>query len=228
MSNFTGIYLKKLRIQSGMTQSELAKKLGYQSATAVELLEIGKTPLDPEHVNALARIFDVEPDDFACRIELDKRKEESVYLPVFNDRSIHDFITGFLAPYLGKPEKADLGNIMNAYYTKHKLPYKHLDPSYKGDIIFKVTNKAMSQFNILNGDYVLIEIFQFDPKQENNSFVGLVNIDDKIQIRNVIPYLLGDKKVYAIYSSGTNPETIISDDIDSFILGKAQGVIRQI
>lgn len=52
----------------------------------------------------------------------------------------------------------------------------------------------MSQFNILNGDYVLIEIFQFDPKQENNSFVGLVNIDDKIQIRNVIPYLLGDKR----------------------------------
>lgn len=61
MSNFTGIYLKKLRTQSGMTQSELAKKLGYQSATAVELLEIGKTPLDPEHVNALARILMQNP-----------------------------------------------------------------------------------------------------------------------------------------------------------------------
>ena len=55
----TKIYLA--RKWKGMTQEELAQKLGYKSKSSINKIELGKSDLSPEKVVECAEILEVSP-----------------------------------------------------------------------------------------------------------------------------------------------------------------------
>jgi len=60
LCNAVGQRVHDLRKQSGMTQKELAKKLGYKTNVAVHKIETGEMPADVIILNKLAEIFDCD------------------------------------------------------------------------------------------------------------------------------------------------------------------------
>lgn len=54
-----GQKVKQLREKNNLSQKDLAEKLGYQSDTAIHLIEKGKRSLSVEKLKELAEIFNV-------------------------------------------------------------------------------------------------------------------------------------------------------------------------
>lgn len=55
------IRIKELREERGMTQSELAEKVGYTSRAMISQIESGKINLPIEKVQAIAKALDANP-----------------------------------------------------------------------------------------------------------------------------------------------------------------------
>lgn len=55
----TNEIIRQLRLDSGMTQGELAEKIGYKSKASIHLFENGERKLTFDTAIALARLFDV-------------------------------------------------------------------------------------------------------------------------------------------------------------------------
>ena len=62
MKNYVGSKIKELRKQSGMTQAELAGKLGI-SSSAVGMYEQGRREPDNDTMLRLCDVFDISADD---------------------------------------------------------------------------------------------------------------------------------------------------------------------
>lgn len=56
--------LKKLRIQNGKTQQEVAKVLGYSSKSGYSMLENGNIELTISKAKILAKFYKVDPQIF--------------------------------------------------------------------------------------------------------------------------------------------------------------------
>lgn len=56
--------LKKLRLQNGKTQKEVAKVLGYSSKSGYSMLENGKIELTISKAKILADFYKVDPQIF--------------------------------------------------------------------------------------------------------------------------------------------------------------------
>lgn len=55
-----GDKLKRARLNKGFSQGELAKEIGFKSATAISLIEKGERKIDVSYLGTLAEILDVE------------------------------------------------------------------------------------------------------------------------------------------------------------------------
>lgn len=75
-----GSKIKRIREIKGLSQSEIAEKL-YISQRAYSDLENDKTKLDIERLEAIAKIFEMEP------VELLTFDEKKIFNNVFNDTS---------------------------------------------------------------------------------------------------------------------------------------------
>lgn len=58
-----GIRIRDRREELGMTQAELAKKLGYTNRSMVSLVESGKRSLDVDQLRPLAKALELSIDD---------------------------------------------------------------------------------------------------------------------------------------------------------------------
>jgi transcriptional regulator with XRE-family HTH domain len=59
-----GAYLKQQRERAEITQMELAKKLGFEYYTMVSQVEVGKTRLPPDKMQAWAEAVKADPQEF--------------------------------------------------------------------------------------------------------------------------------------------------------------------
>lgn len=60
MSKIVGKMIRKIRIEKGMTQVHLSKKLGYKSPSILSEIESGKKGVDADKVPLIAEILGVE------------------------------------------------------------------------------------------------------------------------------------------------------------------------
>lgn len=60
MSKVVGKMIRKIRIEKGMTQVHLSKKLGYKSPSILSEIESGKKGVDADKVPLIAEILGVE------------------------------------------------------------------------------------------------------------------------------------------------------------------------
>ena len=57
----TGAFLKSARLRAGLTQREVAQRLGYSSAVSYQLMERDIQPVPPYKLMALAKILGIDP-----------------------------------------------------------------------------------------------------------------------------------------------------------------------
>ena len=87
----TGTTIKRLREQSGMTQEELASRLGLKKA-AVNKYETGRVVnLKRSTIEKLCRIFDVMPQDL-LGLDDEENSESIGPLPLSNEEKLLEFI----------------------------------------------------------------------------------------------------------------------------------------
>jgi len=55
-----GDRLRKLRTENGLSQGELAEKLGYKKGGSISNIEIDKNPIDTQALRKLADLFDAD------------------------------------------------------------------------------------------------------------------------------------------------------------------------
>lgn len=63
-----GVWLKDLREQAGLTQMEVASRLGFKYYAFVSQVETGFSRLPTEKIEAWAQVMGVEPRQFARRL----------------------------------------------------------------------------------------------------------------------------------------------------------------
>lgn len=61
MTNVVGINIKNRRIELGMTQEELAEKLGYTSKSSIAKIETGKNDVTQSKIVAFAKVLQTTP-----------------------------------------------------------------------------------------------------------------------------------------------------------------------
>lgn len=227
MSKETGSFIKRLRTEKQMTQEDLAAKLGLKSAQAIESFESGHVLPDPEYLLRFSKIFSVPVEDFYVRIELDKRKNESKYVPLFSEKSLSEYIEGRIEEQKDVFDKHGLPMLLMSLYNKPKLPFRHIDPTLNGDLLFRVPNKYMAESDIIKDDLLIVDVFGFDVKEQREEFIGLIRLDRKIQVRKIIPYIRGDEKFYFIVKTPASQNILLDSDASSAIIGKVTGLIRE-
>lgn len=71
-----GTEVKKLRLEKGFSQEVLAKKSGFSSRQAIQLIEKGKTDISIERLGGLSKALGVSPSYFFDYIVVDQSNQQ--------------------------------------------------------------------------------------------------------------------------------------------------------
>lgn len=63
-----GAYIRNLRTDLGMTQTDLAQAVGLEYYTAISAIEVGRNVVPPERYLAFAQALGVDPKTFAKKM----------------------------------------------------------------------------------------------------------------------------------------------------------------
>lgn len=158
MSNM-GIRIKQLREKYGMTQDELAQKLGYSSRSSINKIEIGRSDLPQSKIPIAAKILNTDPayllgwqeDSLSDKIEAEFEK-----IPVYPPVSCGNgwFTEDNILEYISIPKKMLHSN--KQYFANYAM-----GDSMKGE-------------NINNGDLIIFE----RTDTINNGDIGCFCIDE--------------------------------------------------
>ncbi|MEO6728521.1 MAG: helix-turn-helix transcriptional regulator [Candidatus Dojkabacteria bacterium] len=80
-----GQKIKQLREEKGLSQQDLAFQLGYESGTAIHLIEKGDRKINIESLSKIANVFSIPIDFFIKRIS-----RESILLNALRAENIED------------------------------------------------------------------------------------------------------------------------------------------
>lgn len=213
--------VKKRREYLGLTQDDLAKRMGYSSRSSINKIENGRN-VSQKIIAKLADALGVsEPylmgfeklEDFST--PKDFKEKELIELKV--DQDSHCKI-----PIIGKVPCQDsaLANEAN------KNGYIELDKTIKGDFAVKVANDSMIGARIFNHDLVICE------NQEDlvgDGEIALVSFKNQVNLKRVYKF----PKVGIIILKSENPEysdiQISENELSNFrIIGKATFAIRDL
>lgn len=78
-----GMRIKARREELGMTQDELAKKLGYKSRSSINKIELGERKLTQSKIVAIAEALDVSPLYILGLEEMEPVEEHNQSYPVY-------------------------------------------------------------------------------------------------------------------------------------------------
>lgn len=74
-SRYFGSYLKSKRESSGLTQSEVAKKLGYGSSQFISNIERGISSVPIKALKMLIQIYEIDPIETVDALLSEKREK---------------------------------------------------------------------------------------------------------------------------------------------------------
>ncbi len=213
--------VKKRREFLGLTQDDLAKKMGYSSRSSINKIENGRS-VSQKIIAKLADALGVSepylmgfekledsltPNDFKEKeiIELKEDKKSHCEIPIIGKVPCKSF------------ELTD----------KHEdSEYIELDKTIKGDFAVRVANNSMSGASIFDHDLVICEN---QKSLAGNGEIALVAFNDEVTLRKVFQF----SKVGGIILKSENPEypdiLIGEDELSNLkVMGKATFVIREL
>lgn len=117
--------IKKIRIQFGWSQEELAKKVGYADKTAIAKIETGKVDLPQSKICAFASALNVSISYLLDGDALTSYWENEKHKSINYDNFIHRYL-GYESPYTidGKFVNMRLSEEMNTIYRVSAEEYE--------------------------------------------------------------------------------------------------------
>lgn len=121
-----GDRIKSRRIQLGMTQEELALKLGYKSKSSINKIEIGVQDLPQKKIVAFAKALETTPAELMGWVDPPKSGLEFIMPPIPDE-----IMKSFGDELMKKQKLAELSESVNARQQavqKNEHPMYYTDP----------------------------------------------------------------------------------------------------
>lgn len=160
--------IKEKRLLLGMTQTDLAKKLGYSDKSMIAKIEKGQVDLPQSKILDFAKALDVSPGDL-MGWEDENKADLSQYDNIMPITTKKVPLLGQIA--CGKP----------IYANEDRESYIEVGTELKADFCLKATGDSMINARIFDGDIVFI---RKQPTVENGEIAAVI-IDDSATLKRV-------------------------------------------
>ena len=195
--------IKDRREALGLTQDDLAQKLGYKTRSSIAKIEKGLVDIPQSKILAFAQALDTTP---AYLMGWDESSPTPQFDNVFPVKKQKIPLLGEIA--CGKPIFAD----------EDRESYIAADADLRADFCLKAKGDSMINARILDGDIVFI---RRQPMVDNGE-IAAVRIGDEATLKRVYYYPDAGKLILTPENPAHEPLVYIGEELNQIeILGKA-------
>lgn len=202
-----GEKIKRLREAKGMTQSELAERIGYKHKSSVNKLELGINDVTASKLKEIADVFNVNPADLVTDVEPTSQQFIDLHNYGVRPISVRSYpLYGEIA--CGKPKFAN----------EDRESYVLAGTEIKADFCLKANGDSMINARIYDGDIVFIR----SQNHVDNGEIAAVIIDDEATLKRV--YYYPEKNTLILKAENPKYEDLIyiGEELNHItIIGKA-------
>lgn len=200
--------IRDRRLQLGMSQAELAKKVGYSDRSAIAHIEAGKKNLTHSRIISFAEALDTTPERLMGW-------DEEATVKINNEIAIKNIhpIKIKKVPLLG-----EIACGQPIYANESRDAFVLSDESLDVDFCLTCKGDSMINARIFDGDIVFIKK---QPAVDNGEIAAVV-IDDEATLKRVYYYKKENKLILQAENPAYAPLVYIGEELDHInILGKA-------
>ena len=200
--------IRDRRLQLGMSQAELAKKVGYSDRSAIAHIEAGKKNLTHSRIISFAEALDTTPERLMGW-------DEEATVKINNEIAIKNIhpIKIKKVPLLG-----EIACGQPIYTNESRDAFVLSDESLDVDFCLTCKGDSMINARIFDGDIVFIKK---QPAVDNGEIAAVV-IDDEATLKRVYYYKKENKLILQAENPAYAPLVYIGEELDHInILGKA-------
>lgn len=201
MSNI-GDNIKRAREKAGITQDELAQKLGYKTRSSIAKIESGTNDIPQSKIVSIAKSLNVTP----------------AYLMGWEEENVFDRYPQ-LQPLPEMRKVPLLGAIAcGEPIYKEENEWISLPTDIKADFCLRCEGDSMINARIFNGDIVFIKACE----EVENGEIAAVSIDNEVTLKRVFYYKDKNKLVLNPENPSYEPFIYTNEELNDIrILGKA-------
>lgn len=217
MMDTTGERIKKLRLQRGMSQEELAKLLGYSHKSAINKIELNINGVPSSKIVKLSKIFGVSISYLMCDDDSRPAPDEDA-IDLSKLKNVRR-INPRRFPLLGK---IACGEPILA--VEEHDSYVTADRDIDADFCVIAKGDSMRQSRICDGDTVFIKQMQAVGDIRNVAAAGVIAIiiDDEVTLKRVYYNKDNDTLILADDNSKRPPILLNGSEIDNLnCIGRA-------
>ena len=193
-----GIKIKEKRLEQGLTQADLAKRLGYRDRTTIAKIESGKNDISLSKVVEFAEALHTTP----------------AYLMGWENEATYNYDNVYPINTKKLPLLGEIACGEPIYCDEEKGRYFEVQDSIDADFCLIAHGDSMIGARINDGDIVLV---RSQPTVENGE-IGVFIIDDEATLKRIYK----SDSVYTLVSENPAYQPIVVSDLEKCrILGKA-------
>lgn len=200
--------IRDRRLQLGMSQAELAKKVGYSDRSAIAHIEAGKKNLTHSRIISFAEALDTTPERLMGW-------DDEATVKINNEIAIKNIhpIKIKKVPLLG-----EIACGQPIYANESRDAFVLSDESLDVDFCLTCKGDSMINARIFDGDIVFIK----QQSTVDNGEIAAVVIDDEATLKRVYYYKKENKLILQAENPAYAPLVYIGEELDHInILGKA-------
>jgi SOS-response transcriptional repressors (recA-mediated autopeptidases) len=205
-----GDKIRKLREEKGLSQEELAQKMGYKSKTSIHKIEQGITDLPLSKVSEFANILNTTSSYL-----MGWEDEPNMIQPRFKNADIIKSVRKKKLPLVGN---IACGSPMLNFNDTDEIEYIDADENICADFALRCVGDSMINARIEDGDLVFID----KDARVKDGDIAAVSIDFEITLKRVY---FKENSVVLMAENAKIPPRIFEfkeeSQIDFQILGKA-------
>lgn len=214
----TGERIKKLRLQKGMSQEELARLLGYSHKSAINKIELNINGVPSSKIVKLSKIFGVSISYLMCDDDDSRPAPDGDVIDLSKLKNVRR-INPRRFPLL---DKISCGEPILA--VKEHDSYVTADRDIDADFCVIAKGDSMRQSRICDGDTVFIKQMQAVGDIRNVAAAGVVAIiiNDEVTLKRVYYNKDNDTLILADDNSKRPPILLNGSEIDNLnCIGRA-------
>lgn len=197
--------IKKLRIERGLSQEELAKRTGYTDRSSIAKIESGKVDLTNSKIAEFARALGIDPSDLMGWKTKNTRLPNNISIPA-----------AYPVPILGT-----IGCGEGPIGEQNFDGFFYIDHTIRADYALHTKGDSMIDAGIQDGDVAfLVKDFNFE---EGQIYAVVFGPDNEAVLKKV--YKSGNKVI--LQSCNTKYPPIILDESDMRIIGKLSWICHR-
>lgn len=195
-----GARIKARRLELGISQEELAKRVGYETRGAINKIELGTRDISQSKLLLFAQALHMDPLDILGIEDPPHKKEKQ-------------------SPYLKKiPMLGEIACGQPIFANQEYDEYVEIGHGIKADFALTARGDSMIGARIYDGDIVFCK----SQPTVNNGEIAVVLIDDEVTLKKVFFYPDKQKLVLQPENSNYEPFVYIGEELREVrIIGKA-------